>query len=893
MSTTRQPSAELLLEHQSWIRELARHLVRDPHAAEDLVQETCMVALERPPLDGSKLKRWLASVMRNLVRQRVRGDGRRELREEGRARPERLESTERMVERVALQRELVEDVLQLPEPFRSTLLHRFFEGHAPAVIARAQGVSVATVQSRITRGLARLRSRLDAGHERRTWAGLLLALPAASLSAPVAPVLPGVGQGSAELATMGLGGLAMNTKVVLAGIALVAAGTLVAVRGLREAEPSGPPRAEVAALSAAARLEDPGVVDTLESAPPDEADASRARRSVVPASNDNPQTPVTSPASVPVRDVRGRVLGPDGGGLAGLVLSLGGEEDGREIVSGAGGAFRLVTSAPALTLAVDDADWVTVREGFWDRTSSTDPVVVVAPVLELGGLVTEASGRPLEAALLSFQLPADFETGLGEVLDASQSRGWRAFSDGSGAFRFQRLPAVAGARLRASLDGYAVAFLAAPATSDLGLRVVLDRPTVPLTGSLSGRVVDAEGSGVPAARVGVGVASVLCDAAGDFVLDLSRAVTNERLTAVAAGFLPGELERPGQPGTGPDGALVTGWPDHVVVPLGPPALELAGRVVDHEGQPLANARIWLADPTAFAPIGRMPMRLENLLAGAPVPPRAVESIANLSEQDGDDYFDYDSSAPDQPSALWNWATSDETGRFTLPGLLKRSYRLDVMRPASTEIVTLGPFSAGATNIVLELPAPSLYARVEGIVRSRAGTPLAGVRVSSSARVFDVQSRIFGGSAAWRLSQSGPRTHTAEDGSFVLHDLPREGTRLQFSSDAIVPRGLSLAEFSDPRDLDVRVDARCHLRVELDEPAGEDAFGLTDADGGPLDVLFLTAGSFNAYTQAPLTNGRSETVSTSEAAAFVVFFAEGEVVARVPIEPVPGEVTLVR
>ena len=30
---------EELLQHQEWLRALARHLVRDPHLAEDLVQD--------------------------------------------------------------------------------------------------------------------------------------------------------------------------------------------------------------------------------------------------------------------------------------------------------------------------------------------------------------------------------------------------------------------------------------------------------------------------------------------------------------------------------------------------------------------------------------------------------------------------------------------------------------------------------------------------------------------------------------------------------------------------------------------------------------------------------------------------------------------------------------
>jgi DNA-directed RNA polymerase specialized sigma24 family protein len=131
MPGTSPQSPELLLEQVTWIRELAKHLVADESARDDLVQETCMRALERPPRDASRIRHWLASVMRNLVRQNARGDGRRELREERSAAREALEPTAGLVERVAVQRELVDTVLEIDEPYRSSLLMRYFEERPP------------------------------------------------------------------------------------------------------------------------------------------------------------------------------------------------------------------------------------------------------------------------------------------------------------------------------------------------------------------------------------------------------------------------------------------------------------------------------------------------------------------------------------------------------------------------------------------------------------------------------------------------------------------------------------------------------------------------------------------------------------------------------------------
>src|SRR5687768_3275402 len=63
---------ERLLEQTAWIRALARSLVADAHLAEDLAQDACVAALERPPADAGNLRGWLAAVVRNLHRQVVR-----------------------------------------------------------------------------------------------------------------------------------------------------------------------------------------------------------------------------------------------------------------------------------------------------------------------------------------------------------------------------------------------------------------------------------------------------------------------------------------------------------------------------------------------------------------------------------------------------------------------------------------------------------------------------------------------------------------------------------------------------------------------------------------------------------------------------------------------------
>ncbi|MBL4771034.1 MAG: sigma-70 family RNA polymerase sigma factor, partial [Planctomycetes bacterium] len=108
-------SQELLLEHAVWLRRLARELVRDPGAADDLVQDTWLAALRARPDLGLPLRPWLARVMRNGATQRLRRAAGRAARESEVARPEAVPSARELVERAEQQRVLVDAVLSLPE----------------------------------------------------------------------------------------------------------------------------------------------------------------------------------------------------------------------------------------------------------------------------------------------------------------------------------------------------------------------------------------------------------------------------------------------------------------------------------------------------------------------------------------------------------------------------------------------------------------------------------------------------------------------------------------------------------------------------------------------------------------------------------------------------------
>jgi len=152
------------LEQLEWLRSLAAGLVLDPASADDLVQETWLASQSRRPvLSGpGGVRAWLAAVLHNLARRQARSERRRREREQSVARAESFAVD--VVARGELQRELASAVMALEEPERSAVLLRYLDGLSALEVARRQGVSHAAARKRISRGLARLRERLDESH---------------------------------------------------------------------------------------------------------------------------------------------------------------------------------------------------------------------------------------------------------------------------------------------------------------------------------------------------------------------------------------------------------------------------------------------------------------------------------------------------------------------------------------------------------------------------------------------------------------------------------------------------------------------------------------------------------------------------------------------------------
>jgi RNA polymerase sigma factor (sigma-70 family) len=176
---------EHLLDRTGWMRSLARELCADRAVADDIVQDAWLAALEHPPREPGAARAWIGRVIANLTHARQRSESARSARQELVARRESVASTADVVERAEIGKKLAECVLALDEPYRSTVLSRYFDGLSAEEIAARERVSSSTVRTRLARGLAMLRERLER-RDGRSWMSAMALLARARPGAAAA-----------------------------------------------------------------------------------------------------------------------------------------------------------------------------------------------------------------------------------------------------------------------------------------------------------------------------------------------------------------------------------------------------------------------------------------------------------------------------------------------------------------------------------------------------------------------------------------------------------------------------------------------------------------------------------------------------------------------------------
>lgn len=191
MTTRSEPiPAGALAQETAWVHGLARHLVRDEHLAADVAQDALVVGLHgaAPAVAGTNSRGWLAGITRRLALQALRKRREREVRELLAARSRDGDPEQRAAERLRVHEVLTRAVRELPEPYRTAVTLRFFEGRSPRTIARMREQPPELVRQHVHRGLGMLRRQLD--HEfgdRKAWQAMFAWL---GLGRPFVPGLP-------------------------------------------------------------------------------------------------------------------------------------------------------------------------------------------------------------------------------------------------------------------------------------------------------------------------------------------------------------------------------------------------------------------------------------------------------------------------------------------------------------------------------------------------------------------------------------------------------------------------------------------------------------------------------------------------------------------------------
>ena len=856
MSASPAPDLDLLLAHSAWVRALARRMVGAE--AEDLVQETWLAALAHPRGEPRQHARWLAGVLARLARQTRRGEGRRRVREgqaaraaHGRAEPSVAET----FEAAATGRELADLVLALEEPFRAVVLLRYYEDLPPRRIAERLGIPVRTVNSRLTRGVERLRERwrqreTSAGGDGRAGLSALLLLaeprpwltPAASAGAAVVPI----------------GVALMNAKLVLGAVVLGGGALVWWLRTDSVQEPR-------AAVVQGAALADERV--ELEPAP--EIEPARLAPGAAPApivartAIATPPAEVTPTPPAATRTIRGRVLDPEARPLAGIEVGYRAHGSERELTTvsrAPNGAFELEVPRGGGDLRATDPSYVSVMSGRVDARTEVEPLLVIAPRIAFAGVVLDEPGSPLSGVRVSFQMPRGFKTRFEAVFDATECAEWRMLTGEDGRFALDSVAAIAGAELVAELEGFepwrgAIGgdgaereVLGWNGERELVIELARKHAAVP---AVSGRVVDPDGRPVAGAWVSLGKRSTATDAAGEFRLERDDALKAFELRALKAGYRIARLAAVADA----DGAPA--WPDYVVLVLGDAPLALAGRIVDGDVKPRAGMRVWLADPTPFGVLADDMTASAEFYLGAAA--------------DGDDPGD----------AYWFSRDTEADGRFRLDGLLERDYSLRVMNTRTLEIVTLGPFAAGEEALELVFTDGKL-GRIDGRLVGRDGRPLAGVSV-------ELLGNTWGG--IWNGAGS---TQSDAEGRFTFEGVGGETLKLAVRGDDIIPLW---AKVEPPRGGESRVElvlsVRCHFKVDLATSGTRaDSLRVLDGEGNPLVVFRIGPGGTLMTDDAPIVEGRSDSLGVDERARTLVLELADAEVLRLPLALRPGVLEVV-
>lgn len=849
-------TAETLLAELAGIRRLARRLARDDHHAEELVQDTCLLALTRPPDRTAPLSGWLGTVLRNLLRQQHRSALRRARYEQRAPVPAHAPATDRLAEQRWQQEELAHALALVSPRSREVIRMRFFENLPPRAIAEALQVPVSTVNTRLVRGIQALRQQLQPRPPARRPLGVLVLLRGLWQRPRGAP----------------------RAARAAALVALAAGGWWLPSWNL----PTARERLPGAHPTGAAQRSAPSHVSLAPPVP----ERNAARRAPVAANRGFdglaafPRFPVDAPGVL-----RGRALWSDGRPAAGIHVGLlrdglPGEGVAHHVPTDADGWYELpdaTWNAPEGALPVvrevrvQQSGHTTLFAAVHDPDSSRTPTLLAATSRDVRGRVVTAAGQALAGAWITWQAPADLEARLAVPLDSSRRGAWQVQSARDGAFHLGGVPDVPAAQL-------VVQPLAGAAWSE-PLRVggdgdlTLTAPAARGDQILCGEVVDALGRGVGGALLERSGHVTTSRADGSFELP-ARDASGSILRVVAAGHQPLRwLLRPAD--------------EHspLRLTLGPPSLSLRGQLVDADGRARAGVRVWLRDPELLGALHERPVVVEHVMAGfAPEPPPLVagESAAldTLRVQT--------SVARSDPTMGWAWGETDADGRFQLDGLQDRAYVLSALDLASLEVIESEPIDAGSEDMRWTFPAAADGARERGQVVDENGRPVPRARV----QLLHAPARgeILGTSGRWLFQPQllGPAVATDSFGRFELPAFHGPGWSLRIHHPDHLPLEMDAAALRAAEEPLV-LPRRSFLQVASDPLRATDRVEVRSSAGQLLAPFRLHHGEIDCSDGLALPGGGSGVVAVAPSVLTLHLIRGGVEVACQRVETQPGEV----
>lgn len=831
---------EQLLSQTSWVRDLARRLVRDPDLADDLAQEAWLAALRAPWSEVQSPRAWMATVLRRSLRERLRGDERRARREAERARDAVDECDPAdVVARAGAHRNVVDAVMQLPEHYRLVVLRRYYDGDTPAQIAASTGIPVATVKTRLQRGLAQLRAALDrdGGGDGRAWAVALVPLLDRPAAAPPPLALPG-----------GLASLTALATVVV----------LLAAVALREPPPQQPQPSAVATV-------DPGPESAGE--PADREPPSGARRPAPAAAGIAGSAPravaggldldagARRALRVEVRDAAGRSV-PD------VLVSF--EPDrgqGAAVVhSNADGLAQFTAAVLPGTVGVAGGPWTALRPVVVTEHSARRLTLLVAPRNSWRGRVVDEVGLAVPGATLAVELAE--AAGPSAPLEPTVAPA--AISDPAGRFVLEAPDAV-GATLRVRAPGRAPLALPLAELGPSPWTVV-----VPALGpeAIRGRVVDGAGGPVVGARLALDGREVALAADGSFVL---RAGAGE-LVAWAPAHTSARTGLAAGTSIAPELVLVA-------------ARSLTGTASRPDGSPAAGALVW----DATAPPVIWDQDLGDVLW----------LVAQLNSVGGASPVEFAALGPSTVATgcAWEPVRADSNGRFELFGDPSRARRLVAFDPLSGAMGELAVGLGVTPRCDVVLDRPGLPAELDGRVLDLGRAPRVGARVQAQARVLAVP---FGARRVEVGLATAPFTSTDRVGSFRLRTaLPADHQLLVLDGGGLPSRVRLGPELLTSvagsgggvlRGLELFSRAAFAVDVAPGWPAGTQLSAF-DAEGAPLSIAHRRGVHVEWWRAGLAASTVPRTLALSPRLAELRVERPGEAVRRLDVEGLVSPITL--